>query len=181
MKGQALDHRENAHRSTRTENHRRKVKDCERCILEKETRILNEHIKKNPNSLIIQDILQSQWVTFSYLLSTAWMCPPQIYILRSFLTPSVMVLEGGAFERGWGHVDGAPVDEISVLIKEIQRNSLGGPVVKNPPSNAEDMGSISGWGTTFPHASDQPSPGAITTEPLLLLSHISRVRLCATP
>ena len=78
-------------------------------------------------------------------------------------------------------MDGAPIDEISVLIKEIQRNSPGGPVVKNPPSNAEDMGSISGWGTTFPHASDQPSPGAKTTEPLLLLSRFSRVQLCATP
>ena len=45
-------------------------------------------------------------------------------------------------------MDGAPVDEISVLIKEIQRNSLGGPVVKNPPSNAEDMGSIPGSGSS---------------------------------
>ena len=46
MRGQALDHREDVHRSTRTENRRRKVRGCERCILEKETRILSEHIKE---------------------------------------------------------------------------------------------------------------------------------------
>ena len=28
----------------------------------------------------------------------------------------------------------------------------GGPMVKNPPSNAGDMGSISGLGTKIPHA-----------------------------
>ena len=26
----------------------------------------------------------------------------------------------------------------------------GGPVVKNPPFEAEDMGSVSGWGTKIP-------------------------------
>ena len=31
----------------------------------------------------------------------------------------------------------------------------GGPVVKNPPSNAEDMGSTSGQGTKIPHATSQ--------------------------
>ena len=29
----------------------------------------------------------------------------------------------------------------------------GGPVVKNPPANAEDPGSIPGQGTKIPHAS----------------------------
>ena len=29
----------------------------------------------------------------------------------------------------------------------------GAPVVKTPPSNAEDAGSIPGWGTKIPHAS----------------------------
>ena len=154
MKGQALDHRENVHRSTRTENHRRKFKEYERCILEKETRILNEHIKKNPSLLIIQEAHFT--VSVSYIFIPAVYClnvsPPNIHLEILPNPPSVMVLEGGAFERGWGHMDGTPIDEISVLIKEIQRNSPGGPVVKNPPSNAEDMGSISGWGTTFPHA-----------------------------
>ena len=41
----------------------------------------------------------------------------------------------------------------------------GGPVVKNPPSNAGDAGSIPGQGTKIPHAAGQPSPRATTTEP----------------
>ena len=42
----------------------------------------------------------------------------------------------------------------------------GGPVVKNPPSNAGDVGSIPGQGTKIPHATGQVSPRALTTEPL---------------
>ena len=34
----------------------------------------------------------------------------------------------------------------------------GGPVVKNPPYNAEDMGLIPSWGTKIPHATEQLSP-----------------------
>ena len=41
----------------------------------------------------------------------------------------------------------------------------GGPVVKNPPSNAGDVGSIPGQGTKIPHATGQLSPRATTTEP----------------
>ena len=41
----------------------------------------------------------------------------------------------------------------------------GGPVVKNPPSNAGDRGSIPGWGTKIPHALGQLSLCAATTEP----------------
>ena len=41
----------------------------------------------------------------------------------------------------------------------------GGPVVKNPPSNAGDVGSISGRGTKIPHAAGQLSPRGATTEP----------------
>ena len=40
----------------------------------------------------------------------------------------------------------------------------GGPVVKNPPSNAVEMGSILGRGTKIPHAVGQLSPRATTTE-----------------
>ena len=40
----------------------------------------------------------------------------------------------------------------------------GGPVVKNPPSNAGDAGSIPGWGTKIPHATGQLSPCAATRE-----------------
>ena len=39
----------------------------------------------------------------------------------------------------------------------------GGPVVKNLPSNAEDVGSILGQGTKIPHAAGQlESPRATT-------------------
>ena len=39
-----------------------------------------------------------------------------------------------------------------------------GPVVKNLPFNGEDMGSVPGQGPKIPHASEQPSPRATTTE-----------------
>ena len=41
----------------------------------------------------------------------------------------------------------------------------GGPVVKNPPSNAGDASSIPGWRTKIPHAAGQLSPRTATTEP----------------
>ena len=43
----------------------------------------------------------------------------------------------------------------------------GGPVVKNLPSNAGDVGSIPGWGTKIPYASQQLSLCAATIEPVL--------------
>ena len=46
-----------------------------------------------------------------------------------------------------------------------ERDFPGGPVVKNPPSNAGDVGSIPGWGTKIPHAAGQLSPCAATPEP----------------
>ena len=39
-----------------------------------------------------------------------------------------------------------------------------GPVVKNPPCNAGDVGLIPGWGTKIPHATEQLSPYVITRE-----------------
>ena len=39
----------------------------------------------------------------------------------------------------------------------------GGPVVKNPPSDAGDAGLIPGWGTKIPHAVEQLSPSATAT------------------
>ena len=38
------------------------------------------------------------------------------------------------------------------------------PVVKNPPSNEGDPGSIPGLGTKIPHAAEKLSPRATTTE-----------------
>ena len=44
------------------------------------------------------------------------------------------------------------------------RDFPGGPAVKNPPSNAGDVGSIPGQGTKIPHAVGQQSPHTATTE-----------------
>ena len=44
------------------------------------------------------------------------------------------------------------------------RDFPGGPVVKNPPSNAGDAGLIPGRGTRITHAAGQLSPRATTTE-----------------
>ena len=46
------------------------------------------------------------------------------------------------------------------------RDFPGGAVVKNPPANAGDTGSMPGPGR-FPHAAEQLSPCATTTEPAL--------------
>ena len=41
----------------------------------------------------------------------------------------------------------------------------GGPVVKNPPSKAGDMGSVPGWGTKIVHAVGQISASAQLNSP----------------
>ena len=51
----------------------------------------------------------------------------------------------------------------SLIIREMQikttmRDFLCGPVVKDPPANAGDMGSIPGQGTKLPHTIGQLSP-----------------------
>ena len=51
-----------------------------------------------------------------------------------------------------------------VLIQDCFRDFPGGPVVKNPPSNAGDVGLILGQGTKIPHAAGQLSLCAATTE-----------------
>ena len=45
------------------------------------------------------------------------------------------------------------------------RDFFGDPVVKNLPCNAEDVGSIPSQGTKIPHAAEQLSLHAATTEP----------------
>ena len=41
----------------------------------------------------------------------------------------------------------------------------GGPVVKNPPCNAGNLGLVHGWGPKIPQASRQQSPSTTATEP----------------
>ena len=50
------------------------------------------------------------------------------------------------------------------LKKQCQGDFLGGPVVKNLPCNAGDVGSIPGWGTRIPHVVEQLSLHAATRE-----------------
>ena len=53
-------------------------------------------------------------------------------------------------------------------------------MVKNPPSNAEDMGLIPGQGTKIPHAAEQLSPRITTTE-LVHLNERARVLKTTEP
>ena len=57
------------------------------------------------------------------------------------------------------------------------RDSPGGPVVKNPPSNTGDARSIPGQGTKIPHAAGQLRPCATTTE----LAHLNEREKTRTP
>ena len=57
-----------------------------------------------------------------------------------------------------------PQEEILGSLKGVTGDFPGGPVVKNPPSNAGGMGSIPGRGARFPHAVGQLSPSATATE-----------------
>ena len=60
-----------------------------------------------------------------------------------------------------------PVVHVSFMaLRKVCRNFSWGPVVKNLPSSAWDVGVISGWGTEILHASGQLSPLAITREKL---------------
>ena len=58
------------------------------------------------------------------------------------------------------------IDSKGVLSKDIKkhRDFPGGPVVKNPPSNAGDASSIPDRETKIPHAAGQLSPHTTTTE-----------------
>ena len=53
----------------------------------------------------------------------------------------------------------------SRLKMQIPGDFPGGPVVKNPPCKAGDMGSIPGWGTKIAHATGQLSLCVATIEP----------------
>ena len=53
------------------------------------------------------------------------------------------------------------------LVLNYTRDFPGGPVVKNPPANARDAGSIPGRGTKIPHAVGQLSPTTQPEKPLI--------------
>ena len=56
----------------------------------------------------------------------------------------------------------ARIQSLTFIMKA--RDFLGGPVVKNPPSNAGDTGLIPGRGTKIPHAMGQLRLFATSTE-----------------
>ena len=68
-----------------------------------------------------------------------------------------------------------------ISIKRGGRRGEGGnfpssPVVKNSPCNAEVLGSIPGWGTKTPHASEPLGPPAAMTEAGVLRSPCATTR-----
>ena len=64
-----------------------------------------------------------------------------------------------------GEKEGKKEGGINVFKIALNRDFPGGPVVKNPPSNEGDVGSIPGQGTKIPHAAGQLNPCTTTTEP----------------
>ena len=76
---------------------------------------------------------------------------------------------------------GAPINTCLGKKKtNTKRDFPGGPVVKNPPSNAGDVGSIPGRGTKIPHTTGQLSLRAATTE-LASLNERARVPQTTEP
>ena len=51
------------------------------------------------------------------------------------------------------------------MLKQLSGDFPGGPVVKNLPANAGDVGWIPEWGTKIPQASEERSLSAIIREP----------------
>ena len=59
---------------------------------------------------------------------------------------------------------GKPEGDKVFLLKIEMRDFSGGAVVKNPPANAGD--GFNPWSGKIPHAAEQLSPCATTTEPV---------------
>ena len=53
----------------------------------------------------------------------------------------------------------------TLCLKSIGQNFSGGPMVRNPPSNAGGIGLIPGQEAKIPDTAEQLSPRAATTEP----------------
>ena len=85
---------------------------------------------------------------------------------RIFLLPTVLTHSASGYKKQRAEVIPQHRHALQGLALEISEwwDFPGGPVVKNPPYNAGDKGSILGRGTKIPHASGQLSPRATTTE-----------------
>ena len=67
--------------------------------------------------------------------------------------------------QSWVQLGGSARYSLGSHTKKVLTDFPRGPVVKNPPSNAGDAGSIPGQGTKIPHAMGQLSPQATIREP----------------
>ena len=78
--------------------------------------------------------------------------------------------ESVTLAHGRAHGQRAQVSQgkqIIITVKKPNRSDFpGGPVVKNPPCNAGDLGAIPGGGTKILYATDLLSPRAATREPI---------------
>ena len=61
-----------------------------------------------------------------------------------------------------GHLKGG--SDLTQILKDLPRDFPGGPVIKNPPCDAGDTGSIPGQGTKIPHTTEKLSPRTTTRE-----------------
>ena len=80
--------------------------------------------------------------------------PKMIALLRASITVESVCFTALQFENSW-----------SIFSKTSLRDFPSGPMIRNPPSNAEDTGSIPGQGTKILHVSGQLSPWSATGEP----------------
>ena len=70
-----------------------------------------------------------------------------------------------------GHID--KITDLNHIKLGIARTSPRGSVVKNPPSNAADKGSIPGQGSKIPPSAGQLSFSATTSEPTLWSPYVA--------
>ena len=85
--------------------------------------------------------------------------PTPRHIIIKMTKVKVKILKA-AREKQRVNEKGTPIKLISLQKHYRPGDFPGGPVVKNPPSNAGDMGSVPGRGTNIPHAAGQLSPFA---------------------
>lgn len=107
------------------------------------------------------------------LLWTECLCCPIPKFIWWNLTPNVMLLGRGAFGRCLGHENGAPMNEINALMKEISPSSLApstmwGHVV---PSVNQKAGSQEALNLLAPWSRDFPNSRTVSNTFLLLVSH----------
>ena len=68
------------------------------------------------------------------------------------------------------------LEQVNISPQNLENGDfLGGPVAKNLPSNAGDMGSIPGQGTKIPHTAGQLSSTAATGEACMPQQRLNRV------